>query len=293
MHQHEHIWGEVSKRKFHNTPEGQYCLVLWFHQYLPGDLLDLTEPEFQENVLAPLDSACRVIHVWVGFDDKVAKEVVLYIQGVLQPSQVTKSPEDENLRGYFFIDTIGQLKAKKAPAEQLANKIYNIALADRLQTSCMLATDATDFGATIISYQEAANENNYDVGLWYGLGYDTTTEAGAETEAAEEAEETQAVTEDMADLEKEMVVDWEVTTTMAAEEETTTAPERAAEVELGPTTAGETTTTVEPTTPSPPEMICCGSGFTGVIMDSSKSVCCPVAGTPYKYAPVEGYYCEA
>lgn len=289
---YEHIWREVTKRKFHNTPEGQYCLVLWFHQYLPGDLMELVEPEFQENVIGPLDTACRVIHIWVGFNDQKAKETVLYIQGQLQPSQVSKSPVDESLRGYFFIDTIGQLKAKKKQSEDLANKVYNIALADRLQCACMLATDATDFGATLIAYQEAANENNYDVGLWYGLGYDTTTEAGAETEAPVD-EETPALT-DMADLEKEMLVDWEVTTTVAATEaavEEAAATTAAAEDEAT-TTAGETTTTVEPTTPSPPEMICCGSGFNGVVMDSAKSVCCPDSSLQYKYAPRDGYYCE-
>jgi hypothetical protein len=86
------MWKTISSKGYvADFAEGQDCVLLWFHHYLPQDLLDLADSINQEEIIAEMDAACTIIHFWVGFTklagDQDSIMVVKYIQGLLQPGQ--------------------------------------------------------------------------------------------------------------------------------------------------------------------------------------------------------------
>jgi hypothetical protein len=242
----EALWETIdNKGMSSDAPAGQDCFTIWFHQYIPADVLDLSDSLFQEETMAQLEKACTIIHVWVGaqeLGDAATSKVIQYVQGLMQPEQLTSTSADVHLRRYYYVKNLEQLGKEEGQA--LMDKIYNDIAIERSRATCLFAQGGTDLGAVF-----EANQERYDEYYTYGdatttASYDFATSAGAETTA------------DLYDV------------TYAAEEvydyaESTTA--------AGTTDYGFTTTTEEPAIP---DWRCCGIGFSAKKYDANVQACC-------------------
>lgn len=233
----ETLYSTISDKGFASDfTGGQDCFTLWFHHYIPQDILDLSDSLFQEEIMKPLEKSCSIIHVWVGTtaladDDKTAR-VVQYIQGLLQPEQLSSTSADPVRRRYYFVDSLETLGAEQG--SNLMDQIYSDIAVERSRATCLLSASGNDLGLAF----ERANER-YDE--YYAYGDDsTTTMEGAYSVATSEAA---------------VVDDYE----LAYEEATTTAfPE-------------SVTSTAEPL---PNNWKCCGIGFAGQKFDANAQACC-------------------
>ena len=231
------LWDMVDSKGMSADPaQGQDCFTLWFHQYIPADVLDLSDSLFQEETMANLEKACTIIHVWVGAqvlegDDSTAK-VIQYVQGLLQPEQLKTTSSDSQLRRYYFISDLDALMSEEGAA--LADKIYNDIAIERSRATCLFAEAATDLGAVF-----EANTERYDE--YYSYGEDATTTNSYDL--ATSAFEAYDVTYDADDA---------VETSAAA-------------YDALETTAGE---------PGIPDFKCCGIGFGAKKYDANVEACC-------------------
>lgn len=224
-----------------SLPRGMDCYVLWFHQYLPGDLTDLAAPNTQENHIAPIERKCNIIHIWVGMDsveqDKNTLMVTKFMQGILQPEQLsTGTAADPDHRGWFYVDSLTQL-GEDAFGNNLVNKIYNIWMSERLRTRCMLHTPAVDWFSALTEVLEGQEAKQFDYD-YYASTTTTTVNSNTTLEAPTEAPGFTTT--------EPAVFAWNTT-------EWTT--EAAVETE-------------------PPNYACCGIGFGGQKYDVNTKQCC-------------------
>merc|ERR1711981_220641 len=129
--------------------EGQDCFTLWFHQYVPADILDLSDSLFQEEYMANLERSCTIIHVWVGMQslegDNASVKVVQYMQGLLQPEQLSTTSADPVKRRYYFVDDLQALMGPQG--NQLMDQIYNDITLERNRATCLVTSSGSDLGA--------------------------------------------------------------------------------------------------------------------------------------------------
>lgn len=221
---------------------GQDCATIWFHQYVPQDILDLSDSMFQEDYMKKLDSACTIIHVWVGFQqnqyDTDAVRVIQYIQGLLQPSQLSATSADPQMRRWYFIDDLEDLVGDAG--KTLGDQIYNDIALERARATCLLATKGNDLGAVF----EAANDR-YDEYYSYQDGTTTVNAYAAETTA---------YGADGADYSLGYEADGTTTASFSGDT----------------TTAGE---------PSIPDYRCCGIGYAAKKYDANMEACCDDGST--------------
>jgi len=232
------LWDVIDSKGMASDPaQGQDCFTMWFHHYIPADVLDLSDSLFQEETMQPLEKACSIIHVWVGAQalegDSSTAKVIQYVQGLLQPEQLASTSADTNLRRYYYVSNLENLMGDEGNA--LMDKVYNDIAIERSRATCLFAQAGNDLGAVF----EAANER-YDE--YYSYGDATTTNAyGLATSAMDIAYDVTYESEDYA--------------------ASTTASDYAGET----TTAGE---------PSIPDYRCCGIGFAAKKYDSNAEACC-------------------
>merc|ERR1712048_578688 len=222
---------------------GQDCATIWFHQYVPQDILDLSDSMFQEDYMKKLDNACTVIHVWVGFQqnsyDTDAIRVIQYIQGLLQPSQLSATSVDPQLRRWYFINDLQDLTGDAG--KNLADQIYNDIALERARATCLLAAKANDLGAIF-----EANNDRYDEYYSYDNNDATTT-----ADAYDSGITTTSYDANGDDY--SLGYEADATTTAAAG-----------------TTAG---------TPGIPDYRCCGIGFAAKKYDANVEACCDDGST--------------
>jgi len=300
------IYNQIESKNYGASMEsGDDCIVIWIHHFVPSDIENLTDENNQENVIAPLDFQCQIIHIWVGFESnqqKPAKDAIRYIQGILQPTQLKNTAEDPNLRGYHFVDDIRHLKigysnpdASVVTGDKLVASVYNEIAIDRWRTSCFFANEAVNFADAIESYSKMRNVFE---DLFYDLGYDDTTpsEFGAYTTSPGEVEmaDEQFFTEAVEEMALTLTTDWEVEGSQPAEAMATDVPE---EVVEAITEYSEQVTTSATTTSPKPDFKCCGRGFTGVAYNAAISKCCLSKGDGAlgvlipRPVIVDGYWC--
>lgn len=235
------LWNTIdSKGMSSETNEGQDCFTLWFHQYIPADILDLSDSLFQEEYLLNLEKACTIIHVWVGMTalgDSSTAKVAQYIQGILQPEQLSYTSVDPQHRRYYFIESLESLGGDEG--EELMHNIYNDIALERARATCLLASSAHDLGAV---FDE--NQNRYDE--YYTYGEDSTT-SGYDAGTTQNSVSSTAVAYDV---------------TYAADETTA--------YESGQTTAEDL---------GPADYKCCGIGFGGKKYDTKTEACCEDGST--------------
>ena len=148
----------IENRGFGSTPnEGQDCVILWFHQYLPSDLINLADSYTQE-MIEKLDEACNIIHYWVGFNDPAEKKALAYIQGLMQPAQLKKTVIDPELRNWFYVENMQALSSENN--ENLMAQTYNSIALDRTRSKCLLSTKAVHLADTISEF--LTDEARYD-----------------------------------------------------------------------------------------------------------------------------------
>ena len=217
-------------------PGGQDCFTLWFHQYLPADVIDLSDSLFQEEVISKLEKACQIIHVWVGAnklaDDVNTVKAIQYIQGLLQPSQLAKTSADPVKRGYYFIDDLESLAGEQG--KNLMDQIYNDIALERNRATCLTATGGEDLALVF----ESRADERYDE-YYNDYGTDSTSTAS------------DYIVETTANLETQYALEYEAETT------------------------AEAITTPEPTEePLPEDFKCCGIGFAAQKYDANNQACC-------------------
>merc|ERR1712048_1021189 len=140
--------------------EGQDCAILWFHQYLPSDLINLADSYTQE-MIEKLDEACNFIHYWVGFNDPAEKKALAYIQGLMQPAQLKKTVIDPELRNWFYVENMEALSSENN--ENLMAQTYNSIALDRTRSKCLLSTKAVHLSDTITEFlTDEARYAEYD-----------------------------------------------------------------------------------------------------------------------------------
>jgi len=226
----------LSGKQKNAKSRGLDCFVLWFHQYLPQDVAELTDVNSQENLVFPMDSSCTIIHFWVGmeaiFDDQHTRVVVDYLQGILQPTQKQKTSTDANMRGWFHVQDLASL-ADTRIMHNLSAKVYNIWMVERFRVQCLLSVDSANVVEAIESALELAKQEDYAYDEYY---MSTTT-----TTAMEIANTTEHI------LSSDPPYSWNTTvwTTSAAQAE------------------------------SAPDYACCGVGFLGEKYDTNRKRCCP------------------
>lgn len=232
--------------------EGQDCIILWFHQYLPQDILDLADTVVQEDLVGSLDEMCTVIHFWVGFteleNDTDSIMVVKYIQGILQPSQKSKTSDDYELRQWYYVQNMRHLDYNEADGDDnndanvLMKKVYNDIATERRRCKCLLQVSGKEVSKAI----EEANDNaqrtdEYD----FGFGYDTATST------------------------------WQISTQYTvgyADEDDLELANSYVEDENVPVTDEEVDT-------GPKDYTCCGIGFSGRKYDINSEECCSEGNT--------------
>lgn len=140
--------------------EGQDCFTIWFHQYVPQDILDISDSLFQENIVRKLEQQCTIIHIWVGMqaleNDENTLQVIRYLQGLLQPEQLKSTSADPQRRRYYFIDNLENLVLDQGT--NLMDQIYNDMVFERNRATCLLSTSATDLGAVFESANDRFDE---------------------------------------------------------------------------------------------------------------------------------------
>jgi hypothetical protein len=247
---YEAIWKEVESKGFSSEKNpGTDCHIIWFHQYLPQDMLELADTMLQENVMAPLDAACNSVHIWVGFNDNMtdndggehdmsaSRRVIQYMQGLLQPSQLSATSVDLDLRGYHFFSNINQLL--EAEGDNLANLVYNGFALDRARVKCLCGTKATNLATAIEGYNAALaakeSDYSYEYGSYFGYG---------------DYEDAADIPESYYDFEIEPVEDLDTESDPA----TTMIPDLGYQ--------------------GPPNYLCCGIGFGASKYDANTQLCC-------------------
>ena len=234
------LWETVdTKGMGSESNEGQDCFTLWFHQYIPADVLDLSDSMFQEDVLLNLEKACSVIHIWVGMSalgDTSTVKVAQYIQGILQPEQLKATSADPLHRRYYFVESLESLAGEEG--QQLMDNIYNDIALERARATCLLASSAHDLGAVFDESQ-----NRYDE--YYNYGNEDSTSTAYDAGTTQQS------------LESEAAYD----VTYADETTAYEAPATTAE-DLGPA-----------------DYKCCGIGFTGKKYDTKTEACCEDGST--------------
>jgi hypothetical protein len=247
---YEAIWREVESKGFSSEKNpGTDCNIIWFHHYLPQDLLEIAATTNQENVMTPLDEACNSIHIWVGFnndltdndggvhDMSASRRVINYMQGLLQPSQLSATSVDLDLRGYHFVSHMSQLLLEEG--DNLANLVYNNFALDRARVKCLTGTKATNLAAAIEGYNaalaEKTSEYSYDYGSYFAYG---------------DYEDTNDIPESYYDFEIESVDDLDTAS--------------AVETSMIPSLAYQ----------GPPNYLCCGIGFGASQYDANTQLCC-------------------
>ena len=239
----ETLYNTISDKGFASDYNvGQDCFTLWFHQYIPQDILDLSDSLFQEEIMKPLEKACSVIHVWVGAqeleNDPNTLKVIQYIQGLLQPEQLSDTSSDPVRRKYYFVDNLETLLTEQGV--NLMDQIYSDIAVERSRSTCLLSSSGNDLGLAF----ERANER-YDEYYAYGEDDATTTAEAAYSIATTD----NAIVDDYA---------------LAYEDATTTAIPEAI------TSTGE---------PLPNNWKCCGIGFSGQKYDTNAQACCDDGST--------------
>lgn len=238
---YENIWKEVNGKGF--TSEGNIgvdCTIMWFHQYLPQDLLELADSTTQEDVIGPLDYACNTIHFWVGFNDMgdnsmaESRQVIRYIQGLLQPSQISMTSADPGLRGYHFVSSMAALAGDEGTALQSA--VYNDMAMEKLRVKCLIAVSGKDYAAKVDSYNEALAAKESDYSFYYDGDITATTDPVSEYVMPV------AYAYEGSDL----------------------------EYEIDPTTAWPETEAED----VPNDYLCCGRGFSGKKYNANSHECC-------------------
>lgn len=179
------IWKEVDNKGFSSEGNmGVDCIVLWFHHYIPQDMLELADSTTQDDVIKPLDLACNIIHFWVGFNDmgsnsmSESRDVIKYIQGLLQPSQVTWTTHDHLLRGYHWVSSMSALAGDEGT--KLASRVYNDIALDRKRVKCLIATNGKDMATRIDFYNEALAAKESDYSFYYDGEVTATTDPVSE-----------------------------------------------------------------------------------------------------------------
>jgi hypothetical protein len=222
-----------------DATEGQDCFTIWFHQYIPSDVLDLSDSLFQEETMAPLEKACTLIHVWVGLGalegDSNTIKTVQYLQGLMQPEQLENTSADPQKRRFYFIDDLEALAADAGA--NLMDQIYADIAFERSRATCLLTAAGTDLGAVF-----ERNNERYDEYYSYGEDATTTNAYGVVTSAFDG--EAYGVTYDAEES------DYETS---------------AAAYDAVSTTAG---------TPGVPDYKCCGIGFGATKYDANSQACC-------------------
>lgn len=235
---------------------GSDCFVLWFHQYLPSDIIDLANVNTQENLLLPLGRKCNIIHFWVGMDsldgDKNTVVVTKYLQGIMMPEQRENTVDDPDFRNWFYVPDIATLNNPQY-ANQLAFKVYNIWVLETFRVMCLLTTKPVDF----VEFVKEANaakeeESTYDYNYYYAS---TTSTAAPETEGASTAIPTTVGT----------------TTTLEAKQEDYYGME---EEQLGMNTTTWSTEAPEAPEPIEENNACCGCGVGGHNYNTNTHQCC-------------------
>jgi len=149
------------KKKVLRTSNSMSCFVIWFHQYIPSDVTDISSPEFQENVVNLVESTCVVIHIWVGMgsvqDDKNTMQVVNYLQGIYQPSQARATTADPDLRGWYHVKDLKEL----IEDDNLQAKVYNLMLLEKLHCKCIMTTTAKNLLMEIAKATAEIKSNDY------------------------------------------------------------------------------------------------------------------------------------
>lgn len=233
------LWEQIdAKGMSSDSTEGQDCFTLWFHQYIPADILDLSDSLFQEETMANLEKACTLIHIWVGMgalaDDTNTIKTVQYLQGLMQPEQMVSTSADPQLRRFYFIDDLEALGADAG--NHLMDQIYNDIAFERSRATCLLAAEGNDLGAVF-----ERNNERYDEYYAYGEDATTTNAYGVATSAM--TGDAYGVTYDAETNDYE-------TSSVSYDDSTT---------------AGE---------PGVPDYKCCGIGFAGQKYDSNAQACC-------------------
>jgi hypothetical protein len=159
---------------------GQDCFVIWFHHYIPADVIDLSSTAVQENLISPLLKKCVVIHIWVGMDelenDMSTVVATKYLQGILNPDQQHKTIADPDYRGWFYIKDLETLDSQIV-ADNLAAKVYNIWNMNVNRVACLLTEKSIDFPTYVKEANAAAAEENvYD---YYYASTTSTSVAGS------------------------------------------------------------------------------------------------------------------
>lgn len=194
---YESIAKEINNKGFASTSyEGMDCVMFWFHHYLPQDLLEIADSKVQEDAIAPLDAACNTIHFWVGFGQDLgegseftmaeSRTVINYMQGLLQPSQITHTSADTNMRNYHHVSDLASLVGDDGAA--LAGRVYNDIALDRKRVKCLFNDGGKDIAAQVEVYNNvlAAKQQDYQA-YFYEDGMATSEVAWANYETAEAA----------------------------------------------------------------------------------------------------------
>lgn len=162
------------KKKVLRTSDSMSCFVIWFHQYIPSDVTDISSPEFQENVVNVVENTCVVIHIWVGMDtikdDKNTMQVVNYLQGIYQPSQARATAADPDLRGWYHVKDLKEL----IEDDNLQAKVYNLMLLEKLHCGCILTTGAKNLLMEIAKATAELKSNDYTQDEYYMFTTSTT-----------------------------------------------------------------------------------------------------------------------
>merc|ERR1712076_299936 len=216
--------------------------------YLPQDLLEIAATTNQENVMAPLEEACNSIHIWVGFNDmtdndggnydmSASRRVINYMQGLLQPSQLSATSVDLDLRGYHFVSHLDQLLL--AEGDNLANLVYNNFALDRARVKCLTGTKASNLAVAIEGFNQAlaekTSEYSYDYGSYFAYG---------------DYEDANEIPDSYYDFEIEAVDDLDT--------------DSAEPTSMIPALAYQ----------GPPNYLCCGIGFGASQYDANTQLCC-------------------
>jgi hypothetical protein len=178
------LWDVIdSKGMSAESTEGQDCFTIWFHQYIPADVLDLSDSLFQEETMNNLEKSCSIVHVWVGMGalgDSSTIKVVQYLQGLLQPSQMVSSSADPQMRKYYFVDDLDALAGEQG--QTLMHQIYNDIALERTRSTCLLSSGANDLGSVFDAaadrYDEYYSYGNDDMSTTIDLSSRVVKSAG-------------------------------------------------------------------------------------------------------------------
>ena len=195
-----------------------------------------------------MESACTIIHFWVGFtlvEDRGKRnsiQVVRYLQGLLQPEQRRKTTTDPDLRKWFYVYSMGDLMT--GANENLMAKVYNQIAFERRRCTCLLGVPTVDSNSQIDMFRMKGNGRSDDKNTDY---YDYVINDAFLTD--------------------EFGGDWQYTSTEGYTMEA-----------FGDDMYEFSTVEVQTTAAqvyAPPDYACCGLGFGGEKYDQNMKQCCP------------------